>query len=89
MNDGVERRKYERVPLRTRMRIMHPSFGEAVVRTRDLSHGGVFILTEGLSMPPIGTLIEGQVQDEYDERPVVEMEIVRFEADGVGVRFRD
>ena len=89
MKGGRERRRFERVPLHTRMRIMHASFGEAIVKTRDLSHGGVFLFTEGISMPPVGTIIEGQVQDEYGERPVVEMEIVRFESDGVGVQFSD
>ncbi|MCB1761026.1 MAG: PilZ domain-containing protein [Gammaproteobacteria bacterium] len=89
MSNGRERRQYERVPLRTRMRIMHESFGEAIVRSRDLSHGGVFIVTGDLPMPPVGTIIEGQVQDEYGERPLVKMEIMRFEPDGVGVKFCD
>jgi len=84
-----EQRKHERTPLRTNIRICHPSFGELKVKTRDISHSGVFLLTSDQSMPPIGTVIEGQVQDDYGERPVVQMEIVRVEPDGIGLKFVD
>lgn len=84
-----EQRQHERTPLRTQIRICHPSFGELMVQTRDISHGGVFLLTSDLSMPPLGTIIEGQVQDDYGERPVVQMEIVRVEPSGIGLKFID
>ena len=89
MVQNREKRKHERTPLRTSIRIMHETFGEKLVQTRDISHGGVFLLTSDLELPPIGTIIQGQVQDEYGERPLVRMQIVRTEPDGVGLMFVD
>ena len=91
MAPNREKREFERTPLRTSVRITHESFGELLVQTRDISHGGVFLLTTDLdlSMPSIGTIIEGQVQDDYGERPVVRMEIVRVEPVGIGLKFID
>ena len=89
MVDNRDKRKHTRTPLRTRIRISHDSFGELLVRTRDISHGGVYLMTGDLPMPPVGTVIEGQVQDDYGERPVVKMKIVRVDAHGVGAMFID
>ncbi|MCB1763204.1 MAG: PilZ domain-containing protein [Gammaproteobacteria bacterium] len=89
MTESRENRQHERTPLRTSIRITHESFGELLVDTRDISYGGVFLLTAERQMPPIGTIIEGQVQDDYAERPIVRMQIVRIESNGVGVMFID
>ncbi len=86
---GLEKRKHERTPLCACIRISHESFGTRVVKTRDISLGGVYLLVDDLQMPPEGTIIEGQVQDDYMERPVVKMEVVRIEPQGVGLRFID
>ena len=87
MAEKRDNRQYERTPLRTRIRITHDTFGELLVKTRDISYGGVFVLITDRPMPPVGTVIEGQVQDDYGERPVVKMEIVRIETEGVGLMF--
>lgn len=57
--------------------------------TRDVSEGGVFLITESLEaeMPPTGTILQGQVQDVMEDPPVVTMEIVRIEPMGVGLKF--
>ncbi|HEB95656.1 MAG TPA: PilZ domain-containing protein [Sedimenticola thiotaurini] len=86
---GAEKRRHERTPLCARIRITHESFGSRIVKIRDISLGGVFLLVEDLQMPPEGTVIEGQVQDDYMERPVVKMEVVRLEPSGVGLKFVD
>jgi len=87
MANNQDKREHVRTPLRTSILLTHDSFGELLVKTRDISHGGVFLLTSELSMPPVGTVIHGQVQDDYGERPVVKMEIVRVEPSGVGLMF--
>ncbi|MCB1860796.1 MAG: PilZ domain-containing protein [Chromatiaceae bacterium] len=87
MTQDRDKREHVRTPLRTSIRLTHESFGELLVKTRDISHGGVFLLTGDLPMPPVGTIIEGQVQDGYGERPVVKMEIVRVSPGGVGLMF--
>ena len=51
-----------RTPMRVRVKVRHPSIGEVIVQTRDISDGGIFLLTENIAVPPIGTIVEGQVQ---------------------------
>lgn len=87
MADNRDKRQYVRTPLRTTILLTHDSFGEMLVKTRDISQGGVFLVTSELSMPPVGTIIQGQVQDDYGERPVVKMEIVRVDPNGIGLKF--
>jgi hypothetical protein len=84
---GTNSRQHERVPLTSRIRITHESFGSVVVKTRDISLGGVYLIVDDLTMPPPGTVIEGQIQDEMEDRPVVRMEVVRIEPNGVGLKF--
>jgi len=89
MVQSTDKREYVRTLLCTSIRITHDSFGEMLVKTRDISNGGVFLVTTDLPMPPVGTIIEGQVKDDYGERPVVRMEIVRGESGGIGLMFID
>ncbi len=86
---GPEKRRHERLPLCARIRISHESFGTRIVKTRDISHGGVFLLVDDIAALTAGMVIEGQIQDEYMERPVVKMEVIRLEPTGVGLRFID
>lgn len=82
-------RKHQRTALKVKFKIWHDSFGEALVMTRDVSDGGVFLITEKteVDIPPAGTIIQGQVQDVMEDPPLVVMEVVRIEPMGVGLRF--
>ncbi len=82
-----DQRKYPRTPMKCRIKISHSSIGEVIVNTRNISDGGVFVLTDGVEMPPVGTLVVGQVQGLPLEAPVLDMEIVRVEPQGVGLKF--
>lgn len=82
-----EKRRYIRTPLQCKIKIVHDSVGELVVKTRDISDGGVFVVLEPDQVPPIGTHLTGQVQGLMDDAPVLEMEVVRVEPSGVGLRF--
>ena len=84
---GHEQRKHIRTPFVCRIKIQHESVGEQVVKTRDISDGGVFVELEPEQIPPIGTHLVGQVQGMMDDAPVLEMEVVRVEPSGVGLRF--
>jgi hypothetical protein len=75
--------------MKCRIKICHPSFGEVVAQTRDLSDGGVYVKHPELSALPLGTLVTGQVQDLPIEAPVLQMEVMRADADGVGLRFTE
>ena len=84
---GYEKRQHSRIPLTTRVRIQDASIGELIVRTRDLSHGGLFVYRDQHQLPPIGTVVEVQVQDTPEEAPIVAMVIVREDDEGVGMQF--
>jgi hypothetical protein len=82
-----ERRRHPRLPLSIEVKITHDSLESVVLLTRDISEGGIFVVTDGQPLPPVGTKIAGQVQSPMAEMPVVQMEVVRVEPDGVGLRF--
>lgn len=77
----------QRTPLKVLVKVSHPSIGDIVVPTRDISDGGIFLLTEDIDVPPVGTIMEGQVQGMEVEGPVLKLEIVRMEPSGIGLKF--
>ncbi|MNQ68200.1 PilZ domain protein [compost metagenome] len=80
-------RQHPRTAMKCRIKICHPSFGEVVAQTRDLSDGGVYVKHPDLLALPQGTLVTGQVQDLPIEAPVLQMEVMRVDAEGIGLRF--
>lgn len=82
-----DKRRYIRTPVSIKVRVWHDAIGSVVLTTRDVSDGGVFLITEGAPIPPVGTVVEGQVQGPVEDLPIVKMEIVRVEPTGVGLRF--
>lgn len=83
------RRRHPRFPMNVDVRISHPDIGEKIVKTRNISGGGVFLLVEPTEMPAIGEIVQGQVQGMIDNPPIINMEIVRVESEGIGLRFDD
>lgn len=88
MTDREQRRSI-RTPLACRIKIMHESIGELLVKTRDISDGGVFVVLEPENIPAVGTILTGQVQGLMDDAPILAMEVVRIEPQGIGLRFVD
>jgi len=82
------RRKHSRISATINILIKHSSIGEKHIKTKDISDGGLFLLIEPEVMPPIGEVIVGQVID-IPDAPIVDMEIVRVELDGIGLRYLD
>jgi c-di-GMP-binding flagellar brake protein YcgR len=82
-----DKRRHIRTSLACRIKIIHESMGEVIVKTRDISDGGVFVVLNEDQVPPIGTQLTGQVQGLMDDAPILEMEVVRVESTGVGLRF--
>jgi hypothetical protein len=84
----TNQRDTSRAPLKVRIRIDHPMHGELQVMTRDISDSGVFvIIDDAQSLLKIGEVVTGQVQGLPMEAPILQMEVVRFEPSGVGLRF--
>jgi hypothetical protein len=86
---GPDQRRHIRTPFSCRIKITHESVGELLVKTRDISDGGVFVVLNPDQIPPVGTVLQGQVQGLMEDAPVLSMQVVRVEAGGVGLRFLD
>ena len=82
-----DKRRHVRTTFACRIKIAHESVGELLVKTRDISDGGVFVVLEPEQIPPIGTRLTGQVQGLMDDAPILQLEVVRVEPSGVGLRF--
>jgi len=83
-----EQRHNVRTPLKVRLRIEHPVHGEMLVTTRDISDTGVYILLDqAQDLLSIGEQVSGQVQGLPMEAPILQLEVVRVESLGVGLRF--
>jgi hypothetical protein len=80
-------RRHVRTSLKCRFRIWHDSIGETMVNTRDVSDGGLFLVMDEQLMPPLGSVLRGQVQGMMADAPVVAMEVVRIEPSGIGLKF--
>lgn len=76
-----------RTKLRARIKLKHPSIGEVIVHTGDISDGGVFIYGEGMQLPPLGSQVKVQVQDLPVDAPELDARVVRMGAEGVGLEF--
>jgi len=81
------KREHPRHPLAVNVKISHPEIGEIIVKTQNISDSGLFILVEPTKMPPLGEIIQGQVQGMAEDAPVVKMKIVRTEKEGLGLQF--
>ena len=82
-----DKRQYIRTPLQCKIKIIHDSFGEVIVKTLDISDGGVYVALASDKIPPVGTIVKGQVQGLMDDAPIVDMEVMRVDAGGIGLRF--
>jgi hypothetical protein len=81
-----DKRRDIRHPLCVDVKVSHAMIGEKIVKTKNISDSGLFILVEPTEMPPVGEIIKGQIQGMPDA-PIVDMEIVRTCDDGMGLRF--
>ncbi len=80
-------RRHLRTKVTVQFKLFHPVLGERTVTTRDVSDGGVFLILDNPGVLPVGARITGQVQGLMDDAPVVDLEVVRYEAAGLGLRF--
>ena len=50
----ANQRQHPRTPMKAQIKIAHPSFGEVIGYTRDLSDGGVFVEHAALDALQVG-----------------------------------
>lgn len=81
------RREHSRTAMNATVMVRHPLIGEVVYKTRDISDGGVYVVVESGQFPPLGSIVEVQVQGLPVPAPMLSMEVVRRGADGFGMQF--
>lgn len=84
-----EQRRSLRTPFSCNIKITDPVLGEIMVKSRDISDTGVFVIASPEAFPPPGTVVTAQVQGLMEDAPVLRMEVVRVASEGVGLRFLD
>jgi len=84
----VEKRQFIRTEFSAEVKLMHPELGSLCVQTRDISEGGVYLLTSDQVNFPVGTELTVQAQDMADDAPVVKATIVRLDPEGIALMFR-
>ena len=81
------RRQHARTPFQSAVKLIHPSLGCVTVTTRDVSDGGLFLLTKDMPMPPVGSIVQIQALAFGESAPILKAKIVRATPDGVGLMF--
>ncbi len=84
-----DNRKYVRTRLTSSVQLTHPDIGSVEVKTRDISDGGIYLLSSITNLPPVGSEVTVQLLDTPFEAPVLTMRIVRVENNGIGLAFID
>lgn len=84
------KREYIRTKLRAEVKLTHHELGALKLHTGDISDGGAYILAEGNDLPKVGEVVKVQVQNMGSgEAPILTMQIVRIDKDGIGLAFVD
>jgi hypothetical protein len=91
-----ENRRFERYPIEVEVEVVVPRplrDHKRLMRTRDMSHGGLFIATDGDPLPPMGSELRVRVIREEsaaeEPMPVVRARVVRVSDEGMAVAFQD
>lgn len=67
------------------VKLTHSSFGSRVVETRDFSQTGLFLILTDVPAPPVGSLVQVQLQGLPQDAPTVPMRVVHGDAAGIGL----
>jgi c-di-GMP-binding flagellar brake protein YcgR len=82
----TEKRSDTRTAFRAGVRITHATAGEYILKTRDMSHTGAFLILRDEIGLELNDKITIQSTD-IDDAPMIDAEIVRIESDGFAVRY--
>jgi hypothetical protein len=88
----ADRRQYPRFPVTIEVELYRPGRPMQVVRTEDLSSGGVRLILDDDDRPPLGAKVRVRVVGtlgEGESPPLVEALVVRHASDGVAVKFAE
>lgn len=83
---GIEQRVHSRTKLPAKVKLMHPDIGEVILDIRDLSDGGLYVYCDDPDLLPIDTEVRIQAINEDMEMPIIDVQIVRKDGEGMGMK---
>jgi len=84
-----ERRYYKRKLVDARVKLYHPNFDAVEGTTRDISDGGVFVMTDTTLPLGEGEYLKMILPQSRSPDIVFNMQVIRIESDGIGLMFLD
>lgn len=85
-----DQRQHPRMEMAFSVELRHEGDPPQLLFTRDLSHGGAFIVKGTAPLPPVGAIVTVKAQKPEDDgvdTPVIKARVVRRTDDGIGVQF--
>ena len=82
-----EKRHFIRTEFPASALLTHQDIDDVILKVRDVSEGGIYLETGVNTILPVGSLVKIQVVNDEVETPVVDMEIVRVDSEGMGLMF--
>jgi len=79
-----------RIPIKLEVEFNHEETGKVTLLTKDISDTGVFIKLDPKDYPPIGTVAQVKLNNDFEdgeEAPTLEMKVVRHSKSGIGLKF--
>ena len=85
--DGPEKRKHKRIPIRTHVFVSGESFTRFKSRTMDFSDGGLFIEGKALALLTINTIIQVQSAEGLEDPPILNARVAWTNRYGAGIEY--
>jgi c-di-GMP-binding flagellar brake protein YcgR len=85
----ADKRKHMRTALKARVKLFLDGREEIKLTMEDMSNGGLFVLTEGMEPPELGSLVKVQLQGMIDDAPIITARVVRVTSEGIGLEFTE
>ena len=82
-----DKRKHLRTGLKAKVKLFLDDEGEIQLTMKDVSNGGIYVFTNGIESPPIGSLVRVQIQGMLEDAPVISAKVVRVDSEGFGLKF--
>jgi hypothetical protein len=85
-----EQRRHLRIGLVVEIELTLPDGNVVTVRTKNISDGGLFLVLDDITLPPVGTEVQVRLKNQLgdgEEPPINRARVVRHDPDGIGLAF--
>ena len=89
---GKNNRQHLRTGVVVEIELTFPDNEVMLLKTRDISNGGLYLAMDKNITPAIGTEVQLRINNQFDdgeEPPINRAVVVRHDAEGIGLKFLD